>query len=188
MNRSLIRSFARCGALGFATLMLACADRAERASDTSAESRSTDTVLHNPAVDSVVANAAEGADVIVIAADSAVAVIRAYYQAIDERRYADAYALWSDDGRSSGKSLADFTRGFDSTAGVNVEVGSPGPIGAAAGSRYITIPVTVTATSKSGAVEKFTGSYDLRRSAVDGATAAQRSWRIYSAKIRAERS
>ena len=170
----------------FVAMLVACTDRAERVSDTtSIEARPTDTLLHAPAVDTAGAGAANQAVVAVSDADSAVAVIRMYYQAIDERRYADAYALWSDDGRSSGKSLADFTRGFDETARVKVETGVPGRVGAAAGSRYITIPVTVTATSKSGAEERFTGSYDLRRSVVDGATEAQRSWRIYSAKIRA---
>lgn len=117
-------------------------------------------------------------------ADSAVSIIRSYYEAIDERRFADAYTLWSDNGRASGKSLAEFTAGFAETAHVKLETGLPSRIEPAAGSRYITIPVTITANLKSGVIQSFTGTYDLRRSVVDGASAEQRAWRIYSASIR----
>jgi hypothetical protein len=116
-------------------------------------------------------------------ADSAVSIIRRYYAAIDERRFNDAYALWSDSGRASGKSLADFTAGFKETTHVKVETGSPSRVEPAAGSRYITIPVTITSQMKNGAAQRFTGTYDLRRSVVDGSTADQRAWRIASAEI-----
>jgi hypothetical protein len=53
----------------------------------------------------------------------------------------------------------------------------------AAGSRYITIPVTIRAKLKNGKEQNFAGEYVLRRSVVDGATAEQRAWRIYSANI-----
>ena len=116
-------------------------------------------------------------------ADSAVSVIRSYYEAIDERRFADAYTLWSDNGRASGKSVADFTAGFAETAHVKLDTGLPSRVEPAAGSRYITIPVTITANLKNGVIQSFTGTYDLRRSVVDGASAEQRAWRIESAKI-----
>jgi len=73
------------------------------------------------------------------------------------------------------------------TASVRAEVGVPGEIGAAAGSRYVEIPVKIAATTTDGASQAFSGVYTLRRSVVDGATAEQRAWRIASAKVREDR-
>jgi len=116
--------------------------------------------------------------------EGAANVVRAYYRDINERRYEHAYRLWSSDGAASGKSLATFRDGFENTASVGVEIGTPGPMGAAAGSRYVEIPVRITAVATDGGRRLFSGSYTLRRSVVDGATAEQRAWRIYSARIR----
>jgi hypothetical protein len=116
-------------------------------------------------------------------AEDAVATVRRYYEAIDAKRYRDAYALWSDDGRSSGQTYEAFAKGFAETATVSVETGKPGDVGAAAGSRYIEIPVTITARTTGGSTQHFGGVYKLRRAVVDGATAAQRAWRIYDAEI-----
>jgi hypothetical protein len=63
-------------------------------------------------------------------------------------------------------------------------VSAPGAIDAAAGSRFITIPVAITATRSDGSVHRFDGTYTLRRAVVDGATAEQRAWRIASADLR----
>jgi len=115
---------------------------------------------------------------------SAVAWIRGYYKAIDEHRYRDAYAHWEQGGRASGKSFDEFREGFGETERVEVTVGTPGPIGAAAGSRYIEVPVRIAARTRAGAQQKFSGSYTLRLSLVDGATPEQRSWHIYSAAVR----
>lgn len=117
----------------------------------------------------------------------AVAVIRAYYAAINAHRYREAYYLWSDSGRASNQTLEEFTRGFADTRSVSVSPGDPGPIEGAAGSRYIEIPVTIDAVATSGEHRRFTGRYVLRRAVVPGATAVQRSWRIASAEIRASR-
>jgi hypothetical protein len=111
-------------------------------------------------------------------------VIRDYYRAIGERRYLDAYRSWESNGSASGKSFEDFRSGFSETATVDPTVGTPGPMGAAAGSRYIEVPIRVVATLRSGATQEFTGSYVVRRSVVDGATAEQRAWHIYSGKLR----
>lgn len=117
-------------------------------------------------------------------AADAMDVIRAYYRAIREHRYADAWRLWDAGGAASGKSLDEFQSGFTETAGVEVTLGTPGPLGAAAGSRYLEIPVRVVATLRNGTRQEFAGAYTLRRSVVDGATPEQQSWRIYSAKLR----
>lgn len=116
--------------------------------------------------------------------DDAANVVRAYYRAINERRYGDAYRLWDSGGAASGKSLEVFRDGFAGTASVDVLLGTPGPIEGAAGSRYVEIPVRITAVVTDGVRQAFVGTYTLQRSVVDGATSEQRAWRIHSAKIR----
>jgi len=111
-------------------------------------------------------------------------VVRDYYQAIDERRYRDAYALWASGGEASMKTFEAFRAGFSNTDSVAVSVGTPGPIEGAAGSRYVEVPAEITARNSDGTTERFTGTYTLRRSVVDGATAEQRAWRVYAAQIR----
>jgi hypothetical protein len=116
-------------------------------------------------------------------AQDALAVVREYYGAIDSHNYARAYSLWSDGGRSSGKTLQQFADGFADTASVAVALEAPSRIDAAAGSRYIEVPVTLTATRRDGSVRRYAGTYTLRRAVVDGATAEQRAWRIASSDI-----
>lgn len=117
-------------------------------------------------------------------AEDAVAVVRGYYAAIDAGQYPRAYALWSGEGSASGQSAAQFAGGFADTAQVVVEPGEPGRVDAAAGSRYIEVPVSIRATRDDGSVHRYAGSYVLRRAVVDGATAEQRAWRIASADLR----
>jgi hypothetical protein len=116
--------------------------------------------------------------------DGAANVIRGYYRAINERRFGDAYRLWASGGVASGKSLEAFRDGFASTASVEVVLEPPGRIEGAAGSRYVEIPVRITAVTTDGGRQAFIGTYTLRRNVVDGATPEQRAWRIHSAKIR----
>lgn len=114
-------------------------------------------------------------------------VIRRYYQAIADRDYARAYVLWSDGGAASGQTLEEFAAGYAETARVEVEIGRPGRVEGAAGSRYIQIPVVVLAETVDGEMQRFEGTYTLRRSVVEGATAEQRGWRIYDAELRRTR-
>ncbi len=116
--------------------------------------------------------------------DAAADAVRAYYAAIEARDYPAAYRRWGDEGRSSGQTPGAFARGFANTAHVTVDVGTPGPMEGAAGSRYVEIPVTVRATTRDGRAQKFEGHYVLRRVAVDGATPAQRRWHLDSAQLR----
>ena len=116
--------------------------------------------------------------------DEAIAVMRAYYEAINAGSYGRAYTLWSDGGTASGQSPQQFADGFDDTAGVSVEFMAPGRIDAAAGSRYIEVPVAISTTRDDGSVHHYVGAYTLRRAVVDGASEEQRAWRIASADIR----
>jgi hypothetical protein len=122
-------------------------------------------------------------------AGAAVQVVRHYYASIDAKKYKAAFLDW--EGASSGTNVkgqnyAKFKAGFKQTASVTVAVGMPGEIEGAAGSSYVEIPVTVTSKTTSGKLQKFGGSYTLRKSNLteeDGATAEQRTWHIYSAKL-----
>ncbi|MCD9028178.1 hypothetical protein LDO26_08140 [Luteimonas sp. BDR2-5] len=116
--------------------------------------------------------------------EEAAAVIRTYYAAINALDYPRAYALWSDGGRSSGQTPEAFAAGFADTAAVMVDIGAPRNADAAAGSRYIEVPVTLRAQQRDGGSRHFSGSYVLRRAVVDGASDVQRSWRIASADLR----
>lgn len=110
--------------------------------------------------------------------------VRRYYSAINSRAYRDAYVLWSQSGKASGKSEPDFAAGFAKTQSVNISVGDSVSIEGAAGSQYATVPVVVDATTIDGKHQHFVGTYTLRRSMVDGATPEQRQWRIYSATLK----
>lgn len=116
--------------------------------------------------------------------DEAVAVVRAYYEAINAGSFDRAHALWAGGGEASGQSPQQFAAGFDDTSKVAVEFMAPGRIDAAAGSRYIEVPVALRATHDDGSVQHYVGAYTLRRAVVDGATDEQRAWRIASADLR----
>jgi hypothetical protein len=113
----------------------------------------------------------------------AASAVQAYYAAIDDGDYVTAYALWDAQGKASGQTLAEFAAGFTDTADVDALVGPPGALGAAAGSRYVDVPVDVYARTTSGVAQHFQGTLTLRRSVVDGAADYERRWHIYSADI-----
>lgn len=118
------------------------------------------------------------------AAVDAVGVLQAYYAAINARDFAQAYAAWSDGGRASGQTPEQFAAGFADTVRVDVAPGTPGAVDAAAGSRYVEVPVSIAATHRDGSVHRYMGRYVLRRTVVDGATPEQRAWHIASADLR----
>ncbi len=115
--------------------------------------------------------------------EDAVAVIHDYYSAINHAGFARAWAMWSDHGRASGQTAQQFADGYADTASVDVQAQAPTRLDAAAGSRYIEIPVTINASRRDGSEHQYSGAYTLRRSTVDGATADQRAWRIASANL-----
>ena len=117
-------------------------------------------------------------------AADAVAVLRDYFAAINSGNFARAYALWADGGRASGQSPQGFADGFADTTGLSVELQAPSRVDAAAGSRYVEVPVTLRASLRDGGERQLTGTFTLRRAVVDGATAEQRAWRIATADLR----
>lgn len=117
-------------------------------------------------------------------AEAAAAVVRRYYWALDARDYGTAWQLWGSDGQP-GNSYEKFRQGYARTRSVQVTLGQPGPVEGAAGSSYVSIPVTVKARLADGTRQTFSGRYQLRRvNDVNGASAEQRRWHLDSAKLR----
>ncbi|WP_345294642.1 hypothetical protein [Luteimonas vadosa] len=108
-------------------------------------------------------------------------VVRDYYAAINAGNYGHAYSLWSDGGRSSGQSPDQFADAFTNVAGIEVQVGELEPAGGTSGSSLVQVPVAFTSTRRDGTVQRYRGTYVLRRPAGDGGPAA---WRIASADLR----
>ena len=115
--------------------------------------------------------------------DDAVAVVRGYFSALAGRDFARAHALWSD-GDASGHSVAQLAAEQADVASSDVSIGAPGRLDAAAGSRYIRVPVTVLRSLRDGSTQRLGGAVTLRRAVVDGATPEQRAWRIAGIELR----
>jgi len=116
-------------------------------------------------------------------AQEAAAVVRRYYEAIGARDFRRAYGLWGDGGAASGQTFEAFEAGFAETAHGEAEVGEPGRVEGAAGSRYVEVPVALRAVTTAGEEQRFEGTYTLRRAVADGATAEQRRWHLYTADV-----
>ena len=104
-------------------------------------------------------------------------VVEAYFAALSERRYADAYRIFP----GSGMSATEFAASYAKYRTFKAAVGVPGDTESGAGSIYIEIPVVVTGTLKEGGTFRMEGPVALRRvNDVDGATPAQLRWHIFS--------
>ncbi len=114
--------------------------------------------------------------------------VQAYYAAIERGDFRTAYGLWDRGGQASGKSFANFRQGFAGTAHSRVETRTPVNADAGMSQRWITVPVDVYATLKSGNRQHFRGSYTLHR-VVPGVSPnrADTLWHLSSAKLRAVR-
>lgn len=114
--------------------------------------------------------------------EDAVALVREYYAAIEAKAYDRAYVLWADGALR--QTPEQFAAGFAQTTHVAATIDAPGRLEAAAGSRFIEVPVAIEAAQQDGSVRRYVGAYTLRHSVVDGAAPEQRAWRIASADIR----
>jgi hypothetical protein len=116
-------------------------------------------------------------------ARTAVQLLEDYYRAIDAREYNRAFAMWGASGPPN-QTLQSFTEGFADTESVRADVGTPSRVEGAAGSRYIEVPIAITAKARDGKTRRFSGTYVLRRVVVDGAPAADARWHIDHASLR----
>ena len=112
----------------------------------------------------------------------AVEVVQQYYASLESKDFPSAYAQWVEG--ASGQSPEQFAAGFADLAQIVVTADAPARMEGAVGNRYVEVPVAVETTSNDGKVRRFVGAYVLQRSVVDGATDAQRAWRIASADLR----
>lgn len=112
-------------------------------------------------------------------AQGAADVVQTYYALIGEKKYREAWKLWSDGGRASNQTEDAFVRGFGAYRSYNAQIGAPGRIEGGAGSLYVEVPVVVYGRRANGAELHQSGTATLRRvNDVDGSTAEQRLWRI----------
>lgn len=116
-----------------------------------------------------------------ISQTAAAATIERYYSAINARDYAAAWTLWGDDGQP-GKTLDQFTAGFNRTRRTRVIVGSVSTVEGGAGSLYVAVPVRIDAELVDGRHQHFVGSYDLRQ--INRGMGLSQGWHIMSAKLR----
>jgi hypothetical protein len=111
-------------------------------------------------------------------------VLQGFGGLLEQRHFTEAYRLWSDEGRASGMSEAQFTAAYEKYAEIHSEVGAPGETEGAAGSIYVDIPFRLYGKLKSGEPFNQLGTVTLRRvNDVPGSTAEQREWHIYRSEV-----
>ncbi|MGF7152556.1 nuclear transport factor 2 family protein [Novosphingobium gossypii] len=128
------------------------------------------------------AGTAECSGVDPIGKQAAADMVERYYDAINARDYASAWALWGPDGGASGKTLTAFQDGFVHTRRVHVDIGKVSDVEGGAGSLYVTVPVTIDAELDDGTRQRFTGSYALRQ--INRGMGISQGWHITTAKLR----
>lgn len=107
-------------------------------------------------------------------------VLQLFGGLLEQRKFAEARKLWSDQGRASGQSESEYVAAYDRYAEIHSEVGAPGAMEGAAGSSYVDSPFRLYGRSKDGKPFNQVGTVTLRRvNDVPGSTEEQRSWRIY---------
>ena len=111
-------------------------------------------------------------------------VLQQFGGLLEQRRFGEAYRLWSDAGRASGLTEAQFVAAYDKYAEIHSEVGAPGEMEGAAGSAYVDIPFRLYGKLKSGAPFNLVGPVTLRRvNDVPGSTEEQRRWHIAKTEL-----
>ena len=108
-------------------------------------------------------------------AEGAGQVVQHYGALIEQKRFAEARALWGDP-----NGAAPFESRLKDYLDAHLEIGNPGDMEGAAGSIYITIPVILYGETKSNEPFRCSGEVTLRRvNDVPGSTKEQRLWHIY---------
>jgi hypothetical protein len=101
-------------------------------------------------------------------------VVQHYGALIEQHRMKEAAALWG-----SADSASDFAVQLRRYPEVHLEIGRPGEMEGAAGSSYVTVPVTFYGKDQNDAAFRRDADVILRRvNDVPGSTEAQRRWHI----------
>lgn len=112
-------------------------------------------------------------------------VLQLFAGLLEQRKFAQARKLWSDGGRASGLTEAEFVTAYGKFAEIHSEVGTPGRLEGAAGSTYVDIPFRLYGTLVSGKTFNLVGPVTLRRvNDVPGSTDEQRRWHIYRSGLK----
>ena len=107
-------------------------------------------------------------------AEAAGQVVQHYGALIEQRRFAEARALWGDP-----TSATQFESRLKGYSEVHLEIGNPGDMEGAAGSIYITVPAIFYGETKANQPFRCPGEVTLRRvNDVPGSTEEQRRWHI----------
>jgi hypothetical protein len=107
-------------------------------------------------------------------AEAAGQVVQHYGALIEQGRWSESWKLWSDAGAAK-----TFDRNWHDDSHVHLEIGKPGDMEGAAGSSYVTVPVTFYGKTIAGGDFRKKGAVTLRRvNDVPGSTEAQRRWHI----------
>ena len=118
-------------------------------------------------------------------AQGAANVVQTYQGLLEAGRYGEAWRLWSDGGRASGMSEAEFAASFGRYREYHARIGAPGEIEGAAGSLFVEVPVQVYGRLQDGRPFNMLGPMILRRvNHVPGSTPEQRRWHIAESGIR----
>jgi len=108
--------------------------------------------------------------------NSPVKTLKAYFVAINEKRYGAAFKFWE----HSSTTLKNFERGYADTRSVRFMIEPSYKIEGAAGSSYAQVPTIILARTSSGSERVFAGCYVLRKSNVEEPPTG---WRIHKASI-----
>jgi hypothetical protein len=101
-------------------------------------------------------------------------VVQSYGALIEQKRWAEANALWGDSALA-----AELEAKLAQAAQVHLEIGNPSDPEGAAGSIYVTMPVIFYGDQLDGQPFRRSGEVTLRRvNDVPGSTEAQRHWHI----------
>nr|WP_294850521.1 hypothetical protein [uncultured Sphingomonas sp.] len=112
-------------------------------------------------------------------------VMQRYGGLLEQRKFADARLLWSDNGRASNMTEKEFTETWSRYADIHSEVGKPGEPEGAAGSIYVSVPFRLYGKQANGKPFNMVGTVALRRvNDVPGSTMEQRQWHIASTDLK----
>lgn len=105
-------------------------------------------------------------------------LLLSWAQAMEDRAFASAYALYRKGGPASGQSAADYAASFAGYRTITAAIGE-GMVEGAAGSLFYEVPVTLTGEAQDGSPYRRSGTIVLRRvNDVPGAEDWQLAWHI----------
>ena len=114
---------------------------------------------------------------VIEAREDPAAILRRYYDLIEAGRYAEAWAM-----RSASKAgSVEFARNFAAYERYRVTIGQPTEPVESGGWTYVEVPIQILGRMKGGEPFGSAGSVSMRRALrVEGASAREREWHIYT--------